>query len=77
LDKTLTIVIGVNTFADSQLDRVNAITAKLATILSNVEVENDQYTTTISLPNLLFVYGDFEAVNIPVLSSISGNVVLN
>ena len=81
LDGSLTIDIGVNTFTAAELDRVNAVTAKLATILSHVEVENDQSTTTISLPNLVFVDGNFEVinnpVNIPVLSSITGNVVLN
>ena len=81
LDGTLTIDIGVNTFTDAQLDRVNAVTAKLATILSHVAVENDQSTTTISFPNLVFVDGNFEVinnpVNIPVSSSITGNVVLN
>lgn len=81
LDGTLTIDIGVNTFTDAQLDRVNAVTAKLATILNNVQVENDQATTTISFPNLVFVDGNFEVVdnpvNIPLLSSITGNAILN
>ena len=81
LDGTLTIDISVNTFTAAQLDRVNAVTAKLATILDDVEVENDQSTTTISLPNLVFVDGDFEIinnpVNIPLLSSIPGSAILN
>lgn len=81
LDGTLTIDISVNTFTAAQLDRVNAVTAKLATILDDVEVENDQSTTTISLPNLVFVDGDFEIinnpVNIPLLSSITESAILN
>ena len=60
LDGTLRIDIEVDTFTPAELDRVNAVTAKLATILSHVDVENDQSTTTISLPNLVFVDGNFE-----------------
>ena len=81
LDGSLRIDVGVNTFTPAQLDRVNAVTAKLATILSFVTVENDQATTTFSFPNLVFIDGSFDIinnpVNIPVLSSITGNVVLN
>jgi hypothetical protein len=36
LDGSLTIDINVNTFTAAQLDRVNAITAKLATVLDDV-----------------------------------------
>ena len=81
LDGSLRIDVGVNTFTPAQLDRVNAVTAKLATILSFVTVENDQATTTFSFPNLVFVDGSFDVINnpvsIPLLSSITGNVVLN
>lgn len=55
----LDIDIKVNTFDAAQLDRVNAVTAKLATILDDVYIENDQATVTISLPNLVFVDGNF------------------
>ena len=79
LDGSLTIDIGVSTFNAAELARVNAVTAKLATILSHVEVENDQSTTTISLPNLVFVDGNFEVinnpVNMPLLNSITGNAI--
>ena len=81
LDGTLRIDIEVDTFTPAELDRVNAVTAKLATILGHVQVENDQSTTTISLPNLVFVDGNFEVINIPVniplLSSITGNFIFN
>lgn len=59
LDGQLDIDIKVNTFDAAQLDRVNAVTAKLATILDDVYIENDQATVTISLPNLVFVDGNF------------------
>lgn len=41
LDGSLNIEVGVNTFTPAQLDLVNAVTAKLAIILSNVNSEND------------------------------------
>lgn len=44
LDGQLDIDIKVNTFDAAQLDRVNAVTAKLATILDDVYIENDQAT---------------------------------
>lgn len=47
LDGQLDIDIKVNTFDAAQLDRVNAVTAKLATILDDVYIENDQATVTI------------------------------
>ena len=64
-----------------ELARVNAVTAKLATILNDVTIENDQATVTISLPNLVFVDGWFDitnnAVDIPLLSSITGSAIFD
>lgn len=81
LDGQFTIDIGVSTFNAAELARVNAVTAKLATILDDVSIENDQATVTISLPNLVFVDGWFDitnnAVDIPLLSSITGSAIFD
>ena len=81
LDGTLTIDIGVSTFNAAELARVNEVTAKLATILDDVTIENDQATVTIALPNLVFVDGWFDiinnAVDIPLLSSITGSAIFD
>ena len=81
LDGRLTIDIGVSTFNAAELARVNAVTAKLATIFDDVEVENDQSTVTIELPNLVFLDGDFNITNnpviIPLLGTITGDATFN
>lgn len=81
LDGKFTIDIGVSTFNVAELLRVNAVTAKLAAILDDVSIENDHATVTISLPNLVFVDGWFDitnnAVDIPLLSSITGSAIFD
>lgn len=76
LDGNLDIVINATTFTAAELARINAVTEKLASVLQDISVENNQSTVTISFPNLTFV-GNWlnvqgNAVEVPLLGGIGG-----
>ncbi|MGB1448853.1 MAG: hypothetical protein ACPG8F_03350 [Flavobacteriaceae bacterium] len=76
LDGRLEITINATTFTAAELASINAVIGKLASVLDDIDIENNQSTVTISLPNLTFAGYWFtvegNTVELPLLGGIGG-----
>lgn len=79
---SVTVEITTTNFDAAQIARVNAITAKLATVLKAVKITNTSSPTiAVDLPNLTFVDNDYTVIgslaNDDALSSITGTLTID